>query len=127
MIKIQNKTFFFIVIILLLIEILIATVFKTTFLRPVFGDYLVVILMYSFLRALTPIQPLTIGIAVLLLAYLIEAGQLIDIHSIIEIPKNTMTQMTLGTAFDWLDILAYTLGVISIFIVDTYLIQQRKS
>ena len=119
---IQHKIFFYITLIIFVIEILIATQFKNTILRPVFGDFLIVILIYSFLRSLTKIKPLKLAIIVLSLAYLVEILQRFNIRDFLGIPKNTCFDLTIGNSFDWWDILAYSLGVMVILLCDKYLI-----
>ncbi|PWJ43100.1 ribosomal maturation YjgA family protein [Sediminitomix flava] len=108
-----------------LFEVLLATILKDTFLRPTFGDYLVVILMYALPRAVINIRPIVLGISVLLFAYFIEFGQYIDILNRLGIQKNTFTNLTLGHSFDWYDILAYTLGVMTVLIFDLAIISKK--
>lgn len=127
MMKIYNKSFFILFLVILWTEILIATVFKSTILRPVFGDFLVVILIYSFFRAMIKVNPLILGISVLILACLIEAGQFINIRDAMGLKKNFITDAFLGSSFDWWDILAYSLGVITILSVDLYFTERNNS
>ena len=110
-----------------MIEILIATQFKNTILRPVFGDFLIVILIYSFLRSLTKIKPLKLAMIVLSLAYLVEILQRFNIRDLLSIPKNTFFDLTIGNSFDWRDILAYTLGVMVILLCDKYLMGKNTT
>ena len=117
---IKHKGFIGIALLVFVVEIMIATIFKETILRPVFGDFLVVILMYSTLRGLTNWKPIKLAIGVLVIAYLIEFGQLINILGILGIQRNTITDILLGSSFDWLDILAYSLGVLTVYGLDKY-------
>ena len=115
---IKNKTFAIITLMVFIIEVLIATVFKKTVLRPVFGDFLVVILIYAFFKAITHWKPLHIGIGVLAFSYLIEFSQRIHILDKLSIKPNKATELLLGSSFDWYDVLAYTLGVVCIVLID---------
>jgi hypothetical protein len=119
---IQHKIFFHIALIIFVIEILIATLFNNTILRPVFGDFLIVILIYSLLRSLTKIKPTKLAIIVMSLVYLVEVLQRFNIRDLLGIPQNTFFDLTLGNSFDWWDIFAYSLGVLVIFLCDKYLI-----
>ena len=119
---IQHKIFFYITLIIFVIEILIATLFKNTILRPVFGDFLIVILIYSFLRSLTNIKPMKLAAIVLSLACFVEILQRFNIRDFLSIPKNTFIDLTLGNSFDWSDMLAYSLGIIVILLCDKYFI-----
>lgn len=115
---IKNKSFVILACLIFILEILIATVFKNTILRPVFGDFLVVILMYTVIRGFTNWKVLNIATGVLIFAYGIEFLQWVDILNKLDIEKTTTTNLILGSSFDWYDILAYTLGVILALILD---------
>ena len=127
MIKLYNKTFLILFLTLLIIEVLLATIFANTIFRPVFGDYLVVILIYSFIRAITKLKRLTLGIAVLLFSYTLELFQLFKIRDQFPVLKSKILAIILGTSFDWFDILAYTLGVFTILIADPYILKLEKN
>ena len=121
---IKNKRFALLTLVIFVIEVLIATVFKHSILRPVFGDFLVVILMYSFIRAISNKSPLQIGISVLIFSYVVEFSQYIKILDILGIQKTRLTNLILGSSFDWYDILAYTLGVICVVVIDKRLLSK---
>lgn len=111
---------------LLITELLIATVFKGSILRPVFGDFLVTPLLYTLARGAINLKPMTTSFAVLLFAYLIEFGQYINIREILGIKKHWWNELILGTSFDWLDILAYTLGIICIYVLDKFILLNKN-
>lgn len=121
---IKNKTFALITLMVFIIEVLIATVFKKTVLRPVFGDFLVVILIYAFFRTITHWKPLHIGIGVLTFACLVEYSQYMHILDKLSIKPNKATEMLLGSSFDWYDVLAYTFGVVCIVFIDLKIIRK---
>ena len=114
----KNKRFAILACIIFIIEVLIATVFNHTFLRPVFGDFLVVILMYAAIRGVTNWKKINIAVLVLMIAYFVEFLQWIDVLSRLGIKKNMMTHIVLGSSFDWNDMLAYTIGVGFVFVLD---------
>lgn len=105
-------------IILFGIEIIIASYFHGNFIRNTLGDFLVVILIYSFIRAFTNIDWKKIALGVLLLSYAIELFQWIDILQLLHIKSNTTTAIVLGSSFDWGDMLAYTLGILTIVVFE---------
>lgn len=117
---IKNKRFAILACLIFLVEVLIATVFNHTILRPVFGDFLVVILMYATLRGITTWKKRNIAGLVLIIAYFVEFLQWIDILSRLGIKKNMMTHIVLGSSFDWNDMLAYTIGVGFVFVLDKF-------
>ena len=99
---------------LFITEFLIARFIDGGFIRNVLGDYLVVFLIYYFLLNFYKWQKIKLAVFVLLVAYLIEILQYVQILKILGIPKSTFTDMILGSSFDWLDMLAYTLAFLSI-------------
>lgn len=103
---------------LFLTEVLIVLFFKEGFIRHTFGDFLVVILMYYFIKSFVNSKPIYIAIAILIISFGIEFLQLIDILSILNIQKNTFTKLVLGTTFQIGDLIAYTLGILTILLIE---------
>lgn len=96
------------------------------FLRPYVGDYLVVMLIYCALRTFIKADTLPVVIGVLLFAYLVEVLQYFRIVDRLGLSGNQLAKTVIGYGFEWLDILAYTLGVITIILADRYY-NSRKS
>lgn len=117
--------YFLIAILLLGTEVLIAMYFKDGFIRPILGDFLVVILIYTFLMAFLKTSWRRLAIAVLLLAYTIEILQYINIMALLGLSHNTVTRMVLGTTFTWEDMIAYTLGIALVWWIET--LRNRKA
>ncbi len=112
-----NPRFLLFAVILLVIEILIALYVKDNFVRPYVGDYLVVILIYCFVKAFIKVSPLKAAIGVLLLAYLIEFLQYFKFLEMIGLENNKMAKIMLGHGFEWIDLLAYTLGIVTVLLL----------
>lgn len=119
-----NFRYFIGFLVLFLIEVLIAFYVKQEFIRYVFGDYLVVILMYCFIKSFTSIKPIYAGIITLLSAYFIEFCQLVDVLGMLNIEKNTFTNLVFGTTFQIGDLIAYTLGVITILGIEKAVLKE---
>ena len=100
------------------IEIIIAVFVKDHFIRPFFGDFLAVILLYFFARTFFKTGPIKIGLMVYLFALLLETLQYFQILTLFGATENTILRIVLGSTFDWLDILAYTLGVPTALFLD---------
>ncbi|PWK18230.1 ribosomal maturation YjgA family protein [Xanthomarina spongicola] len=113
-----NKTYFLVFITLLFTEILIVKYFKTGFIRHTLGDFLVVILLYSFIKSFLIIKPIQVAICVLLIAFLVEFLQLLNLLEALNLQNNTMAKLVLGNTFQITDLLAYTLGIISILTIE---------
>lgn len=94
---------------------------KDTFIRPFFGDVLVVMLLFSFVKIFSKSNSIKIAIAVLLFAYMIEILQYFNFIESLGIQDNKIARVVLGATFDWLDLGAYTLGVIFSMVLDNKL------
>jgi hypothetical protein len=103
---------------LFLVEVLIALYVTDRFIRPYFGDYLVVILVYCFVRAVVKSSVTKAAIGVLLFAYLVEFLQWMDIVTALGLEQNTMAKTVMGTRFEWADMLAYTIGILTVVFLE---------
>ena len=112
-----NLNYFILFLTLLATEILIAK-YATGFIRHTFGDYLCVILIYCFVKSIVEISNLKAAIFVLLLAYIIEFLQLTNLQNWYPEDYKNILKLILGTSFSIVDLIAYTLGIISILIVE---------
>jgi hypothetical protein len=113
-----NPRFFLLTLVLFVIEVLIAVYVHDNFVRPYVGDYLVVMLLYCGVRTFINASPLKIALAVLLFAYLVELLQYFHLVDRLGLAGNTVARTVIGYGFEWLDLLAYTLGVISILLLE---------
>lgn len=103
---------------LFIIEVLIAIYVHDSFVRPFVGDYLVVFLVYCFVRAFFNMHYLKAAVAVLLFSYLIETLQYFQFVQRMGLAKYKILAIALGTSFEWFDILAYTLGFLTIILLE---------
>jgi len=99
---------------LFLIEVLIAMYVQDDLIRPYFGDFLVVILMYCFIRTFANLDVKLTVIAVLLFSYLIEVLQYLNFVELIGMGNSEIARTVIGTSFAWMDLVAYTAGCVSI-------------
>lgn len=113
-----QKRYFIFTVLLFIIEVFIALFFKDRIIRPYVGDFLVVILLYCFLKSFFKISVLKAALAVLLFAYLIEFLQYLNIVKYLGLEKSRLANIIIGNSFEWIDMLAYTLGTIVIIIVE---------
>lgn len=119
MIRFQ-KTYFLFALALFLIEALIANFWTDSFIRPVLGDFLVVILIYCVLHSFLDVATLPLALAVLVFAFTVEGLQFIDINKYIGWENSPLRRMTLGNTFDWRDLVAYTLGIGLVLVLEKY-------
>lgn len=113
-----NKYYFLITLLIFCIEAIIAIYCKGSFIRQVFGDYLVVVFIYCFVRSFTSFSILKTAIGTLFFAYSIEILQGINLIKLLGYQRSTFTDLTLGSTFDWGDMLAYTLGITTVLIIE---------
>ena len=97
-------------IILFLIELYIAINVRDNFIRPYVGDVLVVILIYSIVRAFFKVSILTTAIGVLIFAFGVEILQYFKIVEILGLESSSLARTVIGTTFVWEDLIAYSLG-----------------
>jgi Protein of unknown function (DUF2809) len=106
-----NRKYFLLTILLFIIEVCIALFVHDNFIRPYFGDVLVVILIYSFVKTFLNISVVKATILVLLFAFSIETLQFFLIVEKLHLQDNKIAKTVIGTSFAWEDILAYILGI----------------
>jgi len=113
-----NLRFFLLTILFFVTEVLIALYVRDNFVRPYVGDYLVVMLIYCAVRTFIKANPVKIAIAVLLFAYLVEVLQYFRIVDRLGLSGNQVAKTVIGYGFEWLDMLAYTLGVLTVLLIE---------
>ena len=113
-----NKTYLIIAILLFTVEVLIATFLTHGFIRHTFGDFLVVILIYCFIKSFFKINAIPLAISVLIFAFTIEFLQLANILELLNLQNNHLIKIILGSNFHVLDLLAYTLGIVTVLIIE---------
>jgi hypothetical protein len=115
-----HKTYFLFAILLFVVEVLIALYVNDNFVRPYFGDFLVVILLYCFLRSFVSVRSITAGIFVLVFSFCIELAQYFNVVRLLHLEHNKIARTVIGNSFEWNDLLAYTLGIAFVLLLETY-------
>lgn len=113
-----NTKYLTIAIILFIIEVLIATFLKSGFIRHTFGDFLVVILIYTAIKSCFNFKVIPTVISVLIFSFVVETLQLTPFLSWFNLENNTLAKLIFGTTFHFTDLIAYTLGCIFILIIE---------
>ena len=100
-------------------EILVATVFaQIAFVRSHLSDFLVVILIYYFVKIFWKLPPVPLAMVVFLFACGVEATQYFHLVDSLGMRHDSLLGIISGTSFSWLDILAYLLGSLASCIID---------
>lgn len=118
-----NKNYLVLAHSLFLIELAIAFIIKTGFIRYTFGDYLVVILLYAIIRGCTNLSVWASSVVVLLIAYTVEFLQLTSFLTYINLDDSPTAKLIFGSTFHVTDLLAYALGLLTVLIAESPIIK----
>lgn len=113
-----NKTYFLMFLAFFVTEALIAIYLKDGFIRHTFGDFLVVIMLYCFLKSFINIRPVIMALIVLGIAFIIEFLQLTPFLETLGLQEKHYAKLILGNMFHISDLVAYTLGILTIIIFE---------
>ena len=116
MLKRKRLVYLSLSIIIFLIELFIALFVRDRFIRPYFGDVLVVILVYCAVRVIFPEKPKLLPIYVFIFAVLVEVSQYLDLAELLG--GGVILSTIIGTSFSWIDILCYFVGTLLIYPLD---------
>ena len=106
-----NYLYFILTILIFVTEVLIAIYLHDGFIRPYVGDFLVVILIYCFVRSFLQAPVIPVALAVLVFSYLVEIMQYFNLVKLIGLEHSRIANIVIGNYFTWTDILSYTLGI----------------
>ena len=113
-----NHNYFILTVLLFLTEVFIALYVEDSFIRPYFGDFLVVILLYCFLKSFIKVSVFVATSVVLLFSFAIETAQYFNIIENIGIQDVTIARVIIGNSFSWIDLVAYCLGIVTVLIIE---------
>lgn len=97
------------------------------FIRPYFGDYLVIFLVYFFTLSFINTNKNKIAIGVLLFAFVVEIIQYFQVLTYFNLEKNRILRIVAGNTFSFEDLLIYTLAFLTIRLSNRILLSDRKS
>lgn len=121
-----NKKYFLFTAILFVVELLIALFVRDSFVRPYLGDYLVVFLIYCAVRTVLDAPVINVAIGVLLFSYAVEVLQYFQIVNKLGLQNNTIAKTVIGYGFEWIDLVAYTMGILTILALERVILNRRK-
>jgi lysozyme len=111
---------------LLLVEFIIATqLTEIVWIRAFFGDFLVVILLYTLVKSVINLAPKPLALGIFGFACLVEFAQYFKIADVLQLTGWART--IVGTSFSGYDILMYGLGCVTIYGLDRYVIPRFVS
>jgi Protein of unknown function (DUF2809) len=115
-----DRRSFLIFLCVLLLEIAIATFFHDRFVRYFLGDVFIVVLICYFIRSWWAIRLPMVVLGTLIFAYLVEMAQYFDLVDILGWRGSQVANLTIGSTFDWMDLLAYALGAGFSLLIEHY-------
>ncbi|MDO9376580.1 MAG: DUF2809 domain-containing protein [Ferruginibacter sp.] len=101
-----------------MVEVIIALFVRDAFLRPYGGDTLAVMLLYCFIQSGFNFPWLKVAIGSWIFACCLEVLQALNLLAYLELRQNEMANVVVGNTFAWLDIVAYTAGLLIIVVVE---------
>jgi hypothetical protein len=122
-----KRNYFLISLALLLIEIMIGAFLHDRLIRPYAGDFLVVILLYCFVRAFLNLRVVPVAAGVLLFSYFIEWTQYLKLADHLQLGHHSLSRILLGDYFSWTDMLCYTAGFLTAVALERIQIQWHGS
>lgn len=121
-----NRNYFLLTILLFLTEIAIAMYVHDDFIRPYFGDFLVVILLYCFVKSFIKVSVLIAASLVLVLSFGIEIAQYFNMVEKLGLQHSKIARVVLGNSFAWMDLLAYVLGILTVIGLETFRLKKKN-
>jgi len=112
------KKYLLLAVILFVIEILIGVYAHDKFIRPFGGDFLVVILIYCFIKGFFNLPVIKTAIGVLAFAYIVETLQYFKITVRLGLQQSKLANIIIGNSFSWTDIICYTLGIALVIVIE---------
>jgi hypothetical protein len=118
-----NKKYFTLAVLIFITEVCIAVFVHDKFIRPYFGDVLVVILIYCVVESFLGMRVMTAALSVLLFSFCVETLQYFHFINVLGLEKCTIARIVIGTSFSWIDILTYIAGIFIVLIVENIVSQ----
>ena len=115
-----NLKYFLIFILIFIVEVIIAIYIKDNFIRPYFGDYLVIFLVYYFTLSFIDTNKNKIANGVLVFAFAVEMTQYFQLLSYFNLEKNRILRIVAGNTFSFEDLIIYTLAFLTIIFFNRY-------
>ncbi|WP_424492712.1 DUF2809 domain-containing protein [Salinimicrobium sp. GXAS 041] len=115
-----DKAYLFATILLFITEVVIALFVRDKIVRPYVGDFLVVMLLYTFLRSFFRVSVLKAVLIALLFSYFIEILQYLNLTGLPGLEHKKIVLVVLGSHFEWIDMFIYTCSAATIYVFETY-------
>ena len=122
-----TSSYFFLLTLLLIVELLIGVYMHDAFIRPYGGDFLVVILLYCFIKSFIDAPVMKTAAGVLVFAYAAEISQYFHLVKLLGLQHSRVALLILGSNFSFTDLLCYTLGMLLVLVIEKIRIGRKLS
>ena len=119
--------YFQLTVVLFIAEVLIAVYVHDAIIRPYGGDFLVVILIYCFVKSFVNLRVKTAAIWVLVLSFAIELSQYFKLVKLLGLKNSKLANVVLGNSFALSDLVAYTLGILVVLWIESLTVPAKLS
>jgi len=113
-------------ILLFITEVLIALYVHDNIIRPYIGDLLVVILIYCFVKSFFNFPVFKTATGVLLFSYSVEILQYLKLVDLLGLQHSNAANIIIGNSFEWIDMVAYTVGFLTILFVEKIIAKRKE-
>jgi hypothetical protein len=103
---------------LVALELAIAAFVHDGFVRPYLGDALATVLVYCLLSSWWRAPAGRVVLVALLISYAIEVAQALHLLAWLGWQQSRLARLLLGSQFEWIDMLAYTLGAAAVLTIE---------
>jgi hypothetical protein len=90
-----------------------------TIIRPYIGDFLVVILIYCFVKSFLNTPVWSTALAVLFFSYAVEISQYFHLINKLGLQHSKIARIIMGTSFGWTDLAMYSSGIGVVIFVES--------
>ncbi|MCL2564810.1 MAG: DUF2809 domain-containing protein [Defluviitaleaceae bacterium] len=96
------------------------------FIRNHFGDVLIVIFIYCFIRTFIRNRLKLLPLYIFIFAFLVEIGQYFNLVYLLGLEHSQLARIVIGVTFDPYDILMYFIGCVLIYFDNNYLFNDNR-
>lgn len=114
-------------LLLFITEVIIATKLNHyPFIRHYFGDFLVVILLYFIVKAVTNIKAKPLAIGVFIFALSVETSQYFHLADHLGLAQGGILRIVIGTSFSVSDVVMYAGGTLFVYWFDLLVLNKKE-
>ena len=104
--------------------LIVAFFSQARFIRGFIGDVVIISLMYFLIKVFIDVKPLMLALFTLTAAFVVEFLQYFRIIDFLGLKHSRVARIVIGSVFDPMDLLAYFIGAILVYAIDTGLIKK---